>query len=232
MPEEQQTIAGYKGKVQEPGEFKNPNEGKPPLNEDDEYVLQLIALPRVVHQKQEKEKKDGTKHFEDVDMAFCDFEEKTTKNIVSARFRIDKLNYSDEDKYRSGVLNFFHKIGHDIPEHTYPDWTQYFIVGMRFRSRIKIGYDKTPTGVKVVNGRFWLDGPTCRKLLASDTAGEDFQTPAQLKPDASLANALLLAKGAKDGHEALNKLKQANATKELTMAFFNADLEGKVTYPI
>ncbi len=232
MPEEQQTIAGYKGKVQEPGEFKNPNEGKPPLNEDDEYVLQLVALPRVIHQKQEKERKDGTKYHEDVDMAYCDFEEKGSKNIVTARFRIDKLNYSDEDKYRSGVITFFHKIGHDLPEHIYPDWTQYFIVGMRFRSRIKIGYDKLPAGGKIPNGRYWLDGPTCRKLLASDTAGEDFQTPTQLKPDATLPNALLLAKGAKDGHEALNKLKQANATKELTMAFFNADLEGKVTYPI
>jgi hypothetical protein len=232
MTEEQQSIAGYKGKVQEPGEFKNPNEGKPPLNEDDEYIMQLVALPRVVHQKKEKERKDGTKYLEDADMAYCDFEEKATKNIVTARFRIDKLNFADDDKYRSGVINFFHKIGHDIPEHTYPDWTQFFVVGMRFRSRIKIGVDKSPTGAKVPNGRFWLDGPTCRKLLPSDTAGEDFQTPAQLKPDGALQNALFIAKGAKDSQEALGKLKTAEASKEVTMAFFNADLEGKIKYPI
>ena len=41
------TLAGYKSKVHEQGEFENPNEGKPPLNDSDEYVLRLTEFPHV-----------------------------------------------------------------------------------------------------------------------------------------------------------------------------------------
>lgn len=233
MTDEQQTLAGYKGKVQEPGEFANPNEGKPVLNDNDEYVLKLATFPRVIDQKQPKEKRDGTKYMEDVQKAVCEFEEPITKNIVTAFFRVDKLNFAEEDAYRSGIIRFFQKIGNPLPEHVYPDWTQFFIVGMRFRSRIVVGIDKAPSGVKTPNGRYYLDVPTCRKLLASDTAGESFAATTQPQTSTgSLSNALLLAKGSKDRTEALDKLTKAMAPKELTLAFFNADLTGEIKYPI
>ena len=41
MTEQQRTLAGYKSKVHEAGEFENPNEGKPPLNDSEGYVLRL-----------------------------------------------------------------------------------------------------------------------------------------------------------------------------------------------
>lgn len=55
---------------------------------------------------------------------------------------------------------------------------------------------------------------------------------ASSKPDASLANALLLAKGASDFNTAMSLLKSARASKEVTMALFQANLDGKVTFPI
>lgn len=229
----QKSLAGFTGKVAEPGDgFTNPNIGKPLLNDNDEYVLKLVTMPHVVNQKQQKEKKDGTKWIEDQSKAVCEFEEATTKNIVVAFFRVDKLNFSEEDAYRSAVIKFFQKIGHPLTEGVYPDWSQFFIPGMRFRARVVVGMDKTPDGKKTTNGKYYLDVPTCRKLLPSDTAGEDFEKPKPDENGALLGNALLLTKGCKDGQEALARLKAVNATKEVTMAFFNADLEGKVTYPI
>ena len=234
MVEEQQTLAGSRGKIQEPGEFANPNDGKPALNDNDEYVLKLSVFPRVISQKQPKEKRDGTKYLEDVQKAVCEFEEPTTGNIVTAFFRVDKLNFAEDDAYRSGIIRFFQKIGHPLPEHEYPDWTQFFIVGMRFRSRVVVGMDKPQSGTKTPNGRYYLDVPTCRKLLPSDTSGEDFvkdPSPPQ-KPNADLANALFIAKGAKDNKEAMDKLKAACVGKEVTMALFQADFDGLVKYPI
>jgi hypothetical protein len=231
MTEEQRPLIGYKGKVQEAGEFANPNEGKSPLNENDEYILRLVAFPRVKTFKQPKDRKDGTKYFEDVDKAICEFEETTTKNIVTAFFRVDKLNYSDDDSFRSAVIRFFAKIGHPLPENVYPAWEDYFVVGMRFRARVVVGVDKTPNG-KVPNGHYYLDIPTCRKLLPSDAA--DTGTT-KAKPDDGtnlLANALLLTKGCKDNREAIVKLQDLKVPKDVFMVFFQADLDGKVQYPI
>jgi hypothetical protein len=231
--EPQRTLDGYKGKVQEPGEFSNPNEGKPLLNDNDEYILKLISFPRVISQKQPKEKKDGTKYLEDVEKAVCEFEEQNTKNIVVAFFRVDKLNFSDEDAFRSAIIKFFQKIGHPLPENVYPDWKQFFVVGMRFRSRVAVGMDRSPAGHKTPNGHYYLDVPTCRKLLPSDIDGSvsSTQGPAP-KPSGTLANALLLAKGAVDLSDALFKLKNTNAPQELIKAFVEADVDNKITYPI
>lgn len=233
MTDEQRSLVGYKSKVVQPGEFQNPNEGKTPLNDNDEYVLKLVKFPHVILQKQPKQRKDGTQYFEDVEKAVCEFEEPHTKNIVTAFFRVDKLNFSDDDSFRSAVIRFFQKIGHPLSEHIEPNWEEYFVVGMRFRARVVVGTEKKSDGTKVSNGRYYLDVPTCRKLLPGDTAGETFApaTP-ETKPDSSLANALLLAKGAKDRTQALDALANAKAPKELTLAFFNADLTGTIIYPI
>lgn len=229
MPEEQRTLAGYKSKVHEQGEFENPNEGKPVLNEDDEYILRLTKLPRVKTFQQLKEKKDGSRVTVSVDKAICEFEELTTKNIVTAFFRVDSLNFSEDESFQSAVVRFFRKIGSPLIEGVEPDWETKFVPGMRFRARVVVGKDKD----KKPDGKYYLDVPTCRKLPKQDTIGESFtKEPEAAKPDASLANALLLAKGAKDIHDAMDKLQKAGAPKEVVMALFQADLDGKTTFPI
>ena len=231
MTDEQRSLAGYKSKVHEQGDFENPNEGKPPLDDTTEYVFQLVSFPRVKEFSQIKEKKDGSRVTVKVDKAICDFEEKNTKNIVTAFFRVDSLNFSDDESFESGIVRFFKKIKHPLVEGVEPDWTQYFVVGMRFRGRVVVGKDDK----KVPNGRYFLDVPTCRPLLPSDKAGEDFAHESPQKPDASsatLANALLLCKGATDFQSAMAMLKDAGASKEVVMALFNANLDNKVTFPI
>jgi hypothetical protein len=41
-----------------------------------------------------------------------------------------------------------------------------------------------------------------------------------------------LAKGAKDFNTAMDMLKAAGSSKEVAMALFNANLDGKVTFPV
>lgn len=235
---QQRSLAGYKSQVHEQGEYDNPNEGKPVLDDSEEYVLKLIAFPNVRTFDQIKENKDGSRKTIKVDKAICEFEETKTKNIVTAFFRVDSLNFSDEESFESGVVRFFKKIKNPLPENVSPDWTKYFLVGMRFRGRVAIGkgQDKKP------NARYYLDVPTCRPLLQSDTAGEDFEHAGKdaatqtakeaLAPAATLTNALLLAKGAKTYQEAMDKLQSASAPKDLVMALFQAHLDGKLTFPI
>lgn len=232
MSEPQKSLAGYKSKVQEGTDYENPNEGKGFLDDSEEYVLHLVKIPHVIPQTKTKEKEiNGVKtsvSFK-VETAVCEFVEKITKNIVVAFFRVDSLNFSDEEKFESGVIRFFKKIKHPLVDGVDPKWEDYFIVGMRFRARVVVKKDKEgkPTGT------YYLDVPTCRPLLPSDKAGEDFarDTPTA-KPDATLDNALLLAKGAKDFNTAMDMLKAAGSSKEVAMALFNANLDGKVTFPV
>lgn len=222
MTEEQRSLAGYKSKIHEASDFENPNEGKTPLNDTDEYVFRLTAFPRVKVFDQIKEKKDGTRITVKVDKAICDFEEQITKNIVTAFFRVDSLNFSEEESFESAVVRFFKKIKHPLAEGIEPNWEDYFIVGMRFRGRVVLGkgQDKKP------DGRYYLDVPTCRPLLPSD------KDNGATRSDGTLANALLLAKGAKDFNSAMDMLKAAGAAKDVAVALFNANLDGKVTFPI
>jgi len=227
MTDEQRSLSGYKSTVHEQGEFENPNDGKPLLNENDEYIIRLKSFPRVKAFQQVKEKKDGSRTTISVDKAICEFEDVASGNTITAFFRIDSLNFSEDESYQSAIIRFFKKIGNPLTEGISPDWDKMFVVGMRFRGRVVVGRgaDKQP------DGRYYLDIPTCRKLLPSDTAGESFGTQIQDAPNL-LANALLLAKGAKDIHVAMDMLQKAGAAKEVVMALFRADLEDKVTYPI
>jgi hypothetical protein len=222
MSEPQKSLAGYKSKVHEAGEFENPNEGKTPLNDSDEYVLRLTEFPHVKTFPQIKEKKDGTRTTIQVDKAICVFEEELTHNIVTAFFRVDSLNFSDTESFESGIVRFFKKIKAPLPEAGDIDWTNHFLVGMRFRSRVAVGMDDK----KMPNGKYFLDVPTCRPILPGD------KNDGAVKPEASLANALLLAKGAKDFNTAMDMLKAAGSSKEVAMALFNANLDGKVTFPV
>lgn len=227
MTNEQRSLSGYKSTVHEQGEFENPNDGKPLLNENDEYIIRLKSFPRVKAFQQVKEKKDGSRTTISVDKAICEFEDVASGNTITAFFRIDSLNFSEDESYQSAIIRFFKKIGNPLTDGISPDWDKMFVVGMRFRGRVVVGRgaDKQP------DGRYYLDIPTCRKLLPSDTAGESFGTQIQDAPNL-LANALLLAKGAKDIHVAMDMLQKAGAAKEVVMALFRADLEDKVTYPI
>lgn len=232
MTEEQRTLAGYKSKITEPGDFQNPNEGKQPLTEFDEYIFRLVKFPYVKVFKQQKKTNDGSLKTEEVEKAICEFEESTTGNIATAFFRVDKLNFSEDESFRSAIIRFFHKIGHPLHEGIEPNWVDFFVVGMRFRCRVVVGTD-VKEGKKIPNHKYYIDIPTCRPLLPTDTAGESFAVePPIQKPDPSLANALLLAKGSKDRTQALDALAKANAPKELTIAFFNADLADRIKYPI
>ena len=227
MTDDQRSLSGYKSKVHEQGDFENPNEDKPALNENDEYIIRLKSFPRVKTFQQVKEKKDGSRATINVDKAICEFEDTASGNVITSFFRIDSLNFSEDESYQSAIIKFFKKIGTPLAENIAPDWDRMFVVGMRFRGRVVIGRDAN----KQPDGRYYLDIPTCRPLLPSDKAGESFSPT---KPDAPnlLANALLLAKGAKDVHVAMDMLQKASASKEVVMALFQADLDGKVTYPI
>jgi hypothetical protein len=223
MSEPQKSLAGYKSKVHEAGEFENPNEGKTPLNDSDEYVLRLTEFPHVKAFPQIKEnKKTGERKTIQVDKAICVFEDEVTKNIVTAFFRVDSLNFSEDEAFESGIVRFFKKIKAPLPENGDIDWSNHFIVGMWFRARVAVGVDDK----KMPNGKYFLDVPTCRPILPSD------KNDGTVKPDASLANALLLAKGAKDFNSAMDMLKAAGTSKDVAMALFNANLDGKVTFPI
>jgi hypothetical protein len=223
--EPQKSLAGYKSKVHEQGEFENPNEGKPPLNDSEEYVMRLTEFPHVKTFPQIKEnKKTGERKTVQVDKAICIFEDEVTHNIVTAFFRVDSLNFSEDEAFESGIVRFFKKIKAPLPETGDINWTDHFLVGMRFRGRVAVGVDDK----KVPNGKYFLDIPTCRPILSSDKS----DAGASQKPDASLANALLLAKGSQTHQEAMDKLQNAGASKEVVMALFQAHLDGKVKYPI
>jgi hypothetical protein len=223
---EQRTLAGYKSKINEGTDFENPNEGKPLLNEDDEYILRLTRFPHVITRPQEKKRKDGTVYTIQTEKAVCEFEDTTTKNIITAFFRVDSINFSEDESFDSGIVRFFRKIGHPLVDGQEPRWEDYFVVGMRFRARVIVDRERDIT--KKPTGKYYLDVPTCRKLMASDMT----EQPEPSKSDGTLLNALLLAKGAKDHNEAMDKLNAAGASKELAMALFNANLDGLVKYPI
>jgi hypothetical protein len=222
--EPQRSLSGYKSKVHEQSDFENPNEGKPPLTEFDEYTLRLTAFPKVKTFQQLK-KINGKETPINVDKAIIVFEEETTKNEVLSLMRVDSLNFSEDDAFESAIIRFFRKIGHPLVEGVEPNWDDYFVVGMRFLARVAVGKDDK----KSPNGKYYLDVPTCRPLKANATAAPT--NPTQYTPEA-LANALFIAKGAKTNGEAMDKLKSANAPKDIVMALFNAELDGKITYPI
>jgi hypothetical protein len=238
MSEEPRSLAGYKSKVHEAGEFENPNEGKPLLNDTDEYVLQLVKFPHVKEFPQVKEKKDGTRTTVKVDKAICEFVEEVTKNVVTAFFRVDSLNFSDDEAFESAVVRFFKKIKAPIPENTEPEWDRHFIVGMRFRSRVAIGKDEK----KVPNGKYFLDVPTCRPLLPSDKHPDAIASAQEnnakqtsketLSNGAMLANAKLIVVGAANGVDAYQRLLDAKVTAEVIQAFLAADKRGEIKYPI
>jgi hypothetical protein len=236
MTEQQRTLSGYKSAIHEQEDFENVNEGKPLLDDITEYILKLTASPRVIKSTVTKKKNDGTETKIVVDKAVCEFEEKNTLNKVVSFFRVDSLNFAqspDEEQFESGVIRFFKKIKHPLVEGVVPDWDNYFIPGMRFRARVVVK-SKVDKDKNVITSYF-LDVPTVRPLLPSDKAGEDFAKEAESKSytsDGTLANALLVAKGAKDFNSAMDMLKAAGTSKEVAMALFNANLDGKVTFPI
>jgi len=230
--EEQRSLSGYKSTIHEQQDFKNPNEGKPPLDDSTEYIFKLQSFPRVITTPQIKEKKDGTRNTIKVDKAVCEFEEVISKNIATSFFRVDSLNFSEEETYESGVVRFFKKIKTPLVEGVAPDWDKYFVVGMRFRGRVVIGKD----GEKKPDGRYFLDVPTCRPLLPSDKEGETFDAPAT-PPETntgnpSLANALLIAHGCANKDDAYQRLLDAKVKAEVVQAFLDADKRGILTYPL
>jgi len=235
MTDEQRHIdlENYKGEVVERKNFEDQNKGKPILNSDDEYVFTLLKFPRGIQKREEKVNANKSVTIVNKTMAVCEFEERSSKNVVVTLFRIDKLNYGDDEKYRSGVVKFFQKLGTPLPENKYPNWKEHFIPGMRFRGRVVVKTETDKDNNTIM--KYYLDVPTVRKLPAGDKAGEDFAHEAPQKPDAStanLANALLLAKGAVDFNSAMAMLKDAGSSKEVVMALFQANLDNKVTFPI
>ena len=221
--EPQRSLSGYKSKVHEQSDFENPNEGKPPLTEFDEYTLRLTAFPKVKTFQQLK-KINGVERAINVDKAIIIFEEETTKNEVISLMRVDSLNFSEDDAFESAIIRFFRKIQHPLREGVEPNWDDYFVVGMRFRARVAIGKDND----KKPNGKYYLDVPTCRPLTASTTPTASIAQ----KPDGLLANALLLAKGATNSMEAYFKLAEAKIDPAIIQQFVAADKQGIVKYPI
>lgn len=233
MSSEQIPLSGYKSKIVEQQNFDTINVGKSLLNEDDEYVFRLTKVPHVIKTQVVREK-DGIKTTENAEKAVCDFEDTTSKNIVTSFFRIDKLNFSEDESYRSGVIRFFQKIGSPLTENKEPNWEEKFIVGMRFRGRVKVKQGTDKDGKPVV--RYYLDVPTVRKLLATDFEGA---TPAaKPTPDRSpeadrkrLLNAQIIVKGCANRDAALSRLLDARVDSDIIAAFIQADKDGLITYP-
>jgi len=221
--EAQRSLSGYKSKVHEQGEFDNPNEGKTPLTEFDEYVLRLTAFPKVKTFQQMK-KINGVEKAINVDKAIIIFEEETTKNEVMSLMRVDSLNFSDDDAFESAIIRFFRKIQHPLKEGVEPNWDEYFVVGMRFRARVQLGKDSD----KKPNGKYYLDVPTCRPLGASTAPASTETAP----NDVLLATALKITQGCENAMDATNKLFERNSKTEVVQAFLAANKAGKITFPI
>jgi len=237
----QKSLDGYKSEVQEKTNFDNVNKGKPLLNSDDEYIFRLTKFPHVISVLQFKDLKDGTKTQVKVDKAVCEFSEQNSGNVVTAFFRIDKLNFSDEEAYRSAIIKFFHKIGQPLSEYKSPNWTEKFVVGMRFRARVvvKSGMDKD--GFASV--KYYLDVPTVRKLLATDfpntsqPAPESPQQPAnaptmQDQYDYNQIMLILKGSGINEVSAAMMRLMESKAAPAIIQAFLQMDKEGKIKYPL
>lgn len=223
--EAQRSLSGYKSKVHEQSDFDNPNEGKPPLTEFDEYTLRLTAFPKVKTFQQLK-KINGVEKAINIDKAIIVFEEETTKNEVISLMRVDSLNFSEDDAFESAIIRFFRKIGHPLKEGIEPNWDEYFVVGMRFLARVAVGKDDK----KVPSGKYYLDVPTCRPLKGTTPPTT---TPAKPSPDgASLANALLIVHGCANISDAIKRLSTANVTQDVMTAFLDANAAGKLTFPI
>ena len=234
MTEQTRSLSGYQSKVHEKGEFDNPNIGKPPLNEDDEYILRLVKIPHTKVMPVVKEK-DGQRKTVQVEKAVCEFEEILSHNIVLAFLRVDDLRWTEDESFEMAVIKFFRKIKHPLIEGEVPNWDKYFVPGMRFRSRVAVGKDEN----KKPNSKYFLDIPTVRPLLPSDKAGEEFglNEPAQTStaapaPSALLANAKLVVHGAANMTDALQRLADAKVTDEVIAAFVQANGKGQITYPI
>jgi len=222
--EAQRSLSGYKSKVHEQGEFENPNEGKPPLTEFDEYVLRLTAFPKVKTFPQIK-KIRGVDTTIQVDKAICIFEEEHTKNEILSLLRVDSLNFSEDDAFESAIIKFFRKIQHPLKEGIEPNWDEYFIVGMRFRARVAVGKDAD----KKPNGKYYLDIPTCRPLGITTTQ----DIPPITTPDNSvlLANAMLIVHGCQNAMDATQRLFDSQCKPELVQVFLAANKAGTIKYP-
>ena len=231
--EPQRTLAGYKSPVTKHDDFADANTGKPLLNDSDEYVLYLKEIPRVKKMQVEKEDKaTGEKKKVMVDKAICEFVEESTKNIVVSFLKIESLNFSDDGKYESAVVTFFKKIKKPLPsDQDVNDWTEHFITGMRFRSRVvvKTKLDKDNNTITT----YYLDIPTCRPILQSDKHPEAIAASTETAPsDVLLATALKITQGCENAMDATNKLFERNSKTEVVQAFLAANKAGKITFPI
>jgi hypothetical protein len=108
---------------------------------------------------------------------------------------------------------------------------------MRFRGRVVIKAKKDKEGNIITN--YYLDVPTCRPVTLTDkhpdavaSTQENAAKTTTAKPDAALANALLLSHKAKDFQEAMSMLEKAQAPKDVVMALFQANLDNKLQFPL
>ena len=234
MSEEQRTLAGYKSPVHKQDDFADANAGKPLLNDSDEYVFYLKEIPRVKKMSVDKEdKQTGDKKKVLVDKAICEFVEESTKNIVLSFLKVESLNFSDDGKFESAVVTFFKKIKRPLPtDQDVNDWTEHFVTGMRFRSRVvvktKLDKDNNPITT------YYLDIPTCRPILQSDKHPEAVaaSTPLQSTANASdLANAMIIVHGCDNVSDATKRLSNAKVAEDVMSAFLTANGEGKIKYP-
>jgi hypothetical protein len=223
-------LSNYKSEIVEQKTFDDQNKGKPLLNTDDEYVFKLIKFPHGYKKIDEKKNSDGSTTTVNKTMAVCEFEEFVTKNIVTTQFRIDKVNFGTDEQYKSGVVKFFQKLGTPLTENKPPNWKECFVPGMRFRGRVVVKTMKDKDNNDVT--KYYLDVPTVRKLLASDTVGESFaQSSPTLDAAGKVAMALSVAKGSKNAGDAFAML-IGKVTQDVIQEFIAADKNGDIKYPI
>ena len=210
-------IGNYKGTIVDSTSFANKNIGKARLNDQDDYTFEL----------QKTILKKGVKNFKGntVDKVFLILTEIKSKNELVIGFRIDKLNWSTDDKpqFVSPVINFFTKIGMPIPKGVYPDWTQYFVPSMKFKARV------TPLLKEgELSDQYTLELATVKKYNPADHPVAPQTAPVAISDADALQSIGLLCKGSTTNVEAL----QSIANPDLIAKFVQLDKAGKIQYPI
>jgi len=147
----------YKSTPPKPKDLANP--GLPGLNDQDEYVWELLRISLGMGvQKPGNRNQNG----DTCDLFYTVWQEEKTKNLMMVNLRVDGLGEgwkrAKTVKFERGIVQFFDRIGIPLAEGKSPDFGSLFIKGMRYRSRVDVGLtDGKP------NGYYHLNMPTVRR---------------------------------------------------------------------
>ena len=185
----------------------------PPMDMNSEHVFELLE----VKPKFQTQTKFGIKDKIQFIWQECGKPEKESHRVW--------IEFNQSFSEKSNLIAFISKAS---PKPIIPGTTvllgEFMVIGMRIRAFVKarIGADGMPSG-------YYDFIPASIKPAGSLSLPKD---PTTQKPDASLTNALLLAKGATSGTDAYFKLVEAKCAPDIIQQFLAADKAGTIKYPI